>query len=236
MKILEHKIIKIRLKDLKFDKTNPNVMTEEQKEGLRKSMERFGYTQPVIIDQNNKIADGEHRAKIYADSDPKGEIPAIRIKFDNDNERRVLRQAMNKLRGSHDLVKDYAELQVIQKYNQELLLDMLGVGERDIQEMKHLIDVNDRAGLIMDPKTGEEDKYMTEHYADSFLHGNVKQIIIYFQNEEYEDIIPKIQRIMPLLNVDSHTDLFKKLVYDEIERRGLRKEFEGNKVKATVKT
>ena len=32
---------------------------------LRLSMERFGYLTPIVVDQNNLIADGEHRALIY---------------------------------------------------------------------------------------------------------------------------------------------------------------------------
>jgi ParB-like chromosome segregation protein Spo0J len=85
-------------------------MTNEQMIGLRKSMQRFGYLTPVVIDINtNKIADGEHRALIYKELGIE-EIPAIRMPLETDADRRQLRQVMNKLHGIHDKTKDANEL------------------------------------------------------------------------------------------------------------------------------
>ena len=212
MEVIDHKPIILKLQDLKYDKTNPNEMSEDTMNALRTSMQKFGYLMPIIVDQNNKLADGEHRSKVYKEFN-KTEIPAIRVKFKDDEERRMLRQAMNKIRGQHDLNRDYTELKILQKYNQQDLKTLLGVGDKEIQDLKKLIQVNERQGLIADPKLGTgEDEQMMDHYEDSFLHGNIKQIIIYLTNDEYKDIIPKLQKIMEVLKVDSHTELLKKLV------------------------
>jgi hypothetical protein len=44
-----------------LDSTNPNVMSDEQMQGLRESMRSFGYLNLVILDQKLMVADGEHR-------------------------------------------------------------------------------------------------------------------------------------------------------------------------------
>jgi hypothetical protein len=204
MEVLEHNIIRVKIKDLKLDRANPNIMTKEQEEGLRESMSKFGYLAPIVIDQNNKIADGEHRLKIYKEFEQK-EIPAIRVKFENDMERRLLRQSMNKIRGQHAVSKDFAELQLLMKYNSEELFKLVHVGEEQMDDLKRLVELNER------------DQHMTDHYEDSFLHGNVKQIIIYFTNEAYQDIIPKLQKCMESFGVDNNTDVFIKLVDNYLE-------------------
>ena len=38
-----------------IDKGNPNKMTYAQQHGLQESMRRFGFLQPIIIDQQNKF-------------------------------------------------------------------------------------------------------------------------------------------------------------------------------------
>ena len=107
--IKEHELVKIKIADLVFDPSNPNVMTERQMHGLRESMKIFGYLTPVVVDLQNKIADGEHRAIVYKEMGYK-EIPAIRMKLETEADRRMLRQVLNKLHGTHDKEKDSDEL------------------------------------------------------------------------------------------------------------------------------
>jgi DNA modification methylase len=107
--IKEHQFVKIKIKDLVFDPSNPNVMTDKQMHGLRQSMQKYGYLTPVVVDMNNKIADGEHRAIIYKEMGHE-EIPAIKMKLETEADRRTLRQVLNKLHGTHDKEKDSDEL------------------------------------------------------------------------------------------------------------------------------
>lgn len=108
-KIRQHKLETVDISTIKFDESNPNQLNKEQMTGLEKSMNRFGYLTPIIIDQNGKIADGEHRVLVYKQLGIT-KIPAYRIELKNDVERRILRQVMNKLRGEHELAKDTQEI------------------------------------------------------------------------------------------------------------------------------
>lgn len=131
MNLNEIKLESVELNLLKFDKDNPNVMTETQREALRNSFETYGNLQPIIIDQDNNIVDGAHRAEIYIEMGQKT-ISAIRIHLDSDADRRIIRQTMNKLRGTHDPQKDAEEFLAILKANQERkLFDISAIKEND---------------------------------------------------------------------------------------------------------
>jgi ParB-like chromosome segregation protein Spo0J len=108
----EYKIIQMPIDKLIFDDTNPNVMTPDQTQGLKRSFKKYGNLVPVIINQRNEIVDGAHRAATYKDWGIK-QIPCFQIPLDSDVDRRELRQVMNKLRGSHDKDKDASELMIL---------------------------------------------------------------------------------------------------------------------------
>jgi len=113
MKVKEFVIKKIPIADLKFDKTNPNTMSDEQMDALSKGMEKFGYLAPVILNQNMEVLDGEHRAKVYKKLGEKN-IPAYIINVDKFDAK-MLRQIMNKLHGEHDTKKDSLEFKILEE-------------------------------------------------------------------------------------------------------------------------
>ena len=124
----------IDIDTIKFDETNPNKLTTKQMEGLAKSMQTYGYLTPVIIDQNNVVADGEHRAIAYKQLGY-DKIPVFRLNLETDVDRRMLRQVMNKLHGEHDKQLDSNELTLIFQ-NQKLtdLANLLGQEEFQLQQ------------------------------------------------------------------------------------------------------
>jgi len=106
-----HDITLVPVTQIKRDPTNPNVMSQAQMDGLRNSFRRFGYLQPVILDKDHVIVDGEHRLDIYLESG-RTEIPCYVLDLDSEG-KRLLRQTMNKLHGTHDRGKEADDLKVI---------------------------------------------------------------------------------------------------------------------------
>ena len=113
VKVKEFSIKKVPISNIKFDNTNPNIVSPEQMEALSKGMKKFGYLAPVILNENLEVLDGEHRVKIYESLGEKN-IPAYVIKADKIDGK-ILRQIMNKLRGEHDFKKDTLEYHLISK-------------------------------------------------------------------------------------------------------------------------
>ena len=106
-----HSVRMIPVGSVRLDPDNPNVMSEEQMDGLRESMRRFGYLDPIVVDEEMVMADGEHRLQVYKEFG-QAQIPAYVLKLSNV-ERRLLRQTKNKLHGEHDFQKDASELKIL---------------------------------------------------------------------------------------------------------------------------
>jgi len=109
----EYQLTKVKISDLKPDPDNPNKLSKEQEKALRTAIQRFGYLVPIIINENYEVGDGSHRIEVYKELGIK-EIPAYIVpKINDDIERRLLRQTMNKLRGEHEIKLDADEIALI---------------------------------------------------------------------------------------------------------------------------
>jgi ParB-like nuclease domain len=215
MKVLTQKPVEVECSKIKFDESNPNRMRREQLESLKVSLQKYGNLHPVVIDEEYVVADGYHRVRAYLELGMK-KVPAIIMHFDNDNERKICRQVMNKLHGEHDPELDIAELNKIIEYDAKQLQELLQIDQSYMDELErlqreqralvstetgaHITDSLDGAGLMdADPE---------QHHRDSYLKGNIKQITIFFNNEEYVRIMPRVQEAFIDLNVSNSTDLF----------------------------
>jgi len=136
--VKEHKLTDIPVGDIKFDGDNPNRLTEEQEEALKKSFEEFGYISPIVIDQNNVVADGEHRVLLAKKLGMKT-IQGYKINLESEAKRKMLRQIMNKLRGTHDDELDALEFKKI--IDAGLKDDLINYAITDDKEINKLIDL-----------------------------------------------------------------------------------------------
>jgi len=111
--VQEYKVVNLPLSKIKLDDSNPNIVPKETMEAIRKIMKKYGYLDPVVIDKNHIMVDGEHRFQIYKEFG-KTEIPTIiATKCNTTADRKMLRQYLNKVRGRHDKKKDVFEFKAI---------------------------------------------------------------------------------------------------------------------------
>src|ERR1044072_7257791 len=142
--MIVNKVIKVKVEQITTDPNNPNEMTDDEMNRLRKSMDHYGFLFPIIIDQNNVVVDGEHRFLIFKEKGLK-EIPCVQMNFQNDAQRRALRQATNKIHGNHNLQKDIEELEIILKDEGSLLKDLLDIESKDIEDLKKAANLSNTA-------------------------------------------------------------------------------------------
>lgn len=225
MQVKTKKPIEVEVDKIVFDETNPNRMERAQIESLKLSLQKYGNIHPVILDSEQKIADGYHRVVAYRELGLK-KIPAVVMQFDNDDERRLLRQVMNKLHGKHDPELDVAELERLMTYDKKQLDELLQIDYKYLEELIR-VDREEKAiigtltankvqygdvGGMTDVKRSADDAGTMDYHQDSFLKGNIKQIMVYFSNEEYVEIIPRIQAALKHLGFDNNTSLFMYLL------------------------
>jgi len=132
-KIKTHQIEDIEISKIKLDESNPNEMDEMKMEALRKMIQEKGMLQPILIDQDNLMIDGEHRYLAAKEVGLK-KIQCYRLNV-TDPERRLLRQTMNKIKGSHNPVEDaYDLIKLSKEYGVNKLSEYLGQEEKQLAD------------------------------------------------------------------------------------------------------
>jgi len=120
---------------LQVDQTNPNITTIRQKEQIWNSLQKYGWTYPILTNKDGTLLDGEQRTDICKQHD-EFYAPVLRLPV-NDVDRRMLRQILNKLKGKHNTELDNEEyiriLQLGEKEDLKALLE--SVGERLPEEL-----------------------------------------------------------------------------------------------------
>ena len=197
--ISEYEITNVPVNSIQTDPTNPNIMTQEEENALERVIQKFGFLSPVLVDKNNNLIDGEHRYKVYKKLG-RETIPAYVVDVDS-MDKKILRQLMNKLRGVHDRQKDALEFKEI----------MDGGKLENLSEMLAR-PINEFTSMLQPPDELNQDPNPTKGYEESFLTGNIKQIVVYMDNAKYEEIIPKLEELMKLYEVDNFTDVFFRLL------------------------
>lgn len=139
------------INELKLDGENPNVMTKEQFDALKENIRRFGFLVPVITNEDGLVADGEHRLKAARDLGL-SQVPVIRLPI-KDVDRRIIRQVMNKLRGSHDYYRDINDFKHIFEVEEETLKKLFGDIDYNIyQDVEKVLDPEKELNKIIEFK------------------------------------------------------------------------------------
>ena len=112
----------VETEKLKPNEYNPNIMTDEQFNSLVEDFKENGFVgQPIIIDENYEIIDGEHRWKCSKLCGFK-KVPTIKFNPKDENHKRILTIGWNAKRGEFSPTK---LAQVVQELNQKHTLDEL---------------------------------------------------------------------------------------------------------------
>ena len=121
----------IEVDKLKIDNNNPNKMSNDELEALKRNIQRFGWNMPIIVNKDYLIADGEQKLQAAKELQIK-RVPVL-IKDMTDTERMLIRQSMNKLRGTHNRDLDAAEFKrILEDTDMEELVNLTGITEQNI--------------------------------------------------------------------------------------------------------
>lgn len=202
----------VEISSLEFDPDNPNILTDDEKLRLKNSVKHLDLLQHIVIDQHNKIADGEHRVTA-AKQNGMETVHCIRVKLDDDLERRQIRQALNKVRGHHDTEKDYEELEYLAKYDDNFLKEVLGVDNEELKNLEEFKKYAEEDNKHFNKRSKDEETILDELVGNGELNiskddFNVKKIIIEMTEEEYESIEGLIVNAKEDLKVNNDKDLF----------------------------
>ena len=120
---------------LQVDQNNPNVTTIRQQEQIWNSLQKYGWTYPILTNKDGLLVDGEQRTEICKQHN-EFFAPVLRLPV-TDFDRRMLRQILNKLKGKHNKELDAAEYMRIMEAGEKDCLKALlaSVGEKLPQDL-----------------------------------------------------------------------------------------------------
>ena len=121
--------IKIKISELKPSEYNPRKISEQELDKLVRSIKKFGFLEPIIVNKDNSIIGGHQRVKA-ANLIGMQEVPAIRIDL-SENLAKALNLALNKISGEWDEDKLYDLLKDIQEREVDLL-NFIGFDDEDV--------------------------------------------------------------------------------------------------------
>jgi len=94
----------VRIDELEPADYNPRVElkpSSRKYEDLKRSIQKFGFVDPVVINYDNTLIGGHQRVNVARDMGIE-EIPAYRVNIQNKDDERALNIALNKIMGSWD--------------------------------------------------------------------------------------------------------------------------------------
>lgn len=136
---MEYKIEYVEIDKLKFWEDNPRTITENELEGLKKSIEVNGLIQPIIVNKNNDRIVGGHQRTRAAKSLGWKKVPVIWVELSPTQEKQLNITLNNPaIAGKYDQLKLEELLQELKIEIPELYVElrMEELEETDLSEFE----------------------------------------------------------------------------------------------------
>lgn len=209
----------MEIKDLKNYHKNPRKITEKMFGLLGDSIKEFGDLSGIVVNvRTGEIIGGNQRTQFFKAN--QGEIHKTSVggsKVGTVAEGYVLYEGEK---------YHYREVDWDEKKSERANImankvtgfwdnDMLA-NEFDMEELKLAGFEDFELGMFNEEI--EVDKSDLSQTMDSYLEGNIKQIVLFFSAEEFDTIIPRMEKLMVEFGVQNHTEAFLKIL-EEHEKK-----------------
>lgn len=185
-----------KVSDLKEWKKNPRKLTEEKYRKLVSDIQEFGFHDVLKIDTDGTILSGHQRKRALLELG----IEEVGVLFPDrsltEKEREIISIASNRQAGTFDF-------------------DILG-NEFEFESLKEGGFEDFELGFATTKEEEGKDSNPLAHSMEVYLEGNVKQVSFFFDPEEFEVTLPRLDRIMTEKDFKSHKEVLIFLL-DEYE-------------------
>lgn len=130
----KRKLEYISLDDLHAYERNTRTHSEEQIEQLKKSITEFGFTNPILIDEDNVIIAGHGRSVAARELGMK-EVPCLRLTGLSEVQRKALRIADNQLALNAGWDEDLLRMELEDIRLEDFNLDVIGFSLDEVERL-----------------------------------------------------------------------------------------------------
>lgn len=205
------------LKELKAYAKNPRKMKKEDFEKLQASLDEFGDLSGVVFNrQTGQLVGGHQRTNIFRQ---KGANVVITEEYKKPSKTGTVAEGYVELDGER-----YSYREVDWNEEQEARANILAnkvSGQWDFDMLANAFDVDtllasgwqaSELGFATTAESEGKDQDTLSESMESYLSGNIKQVVLYFSAEEFENVVPRLDKIMEAEGVASHTEAFLKML------------------------
>jgi hypothetical protein len=205
-----------------YDKVSPdaliaNVMNYRkhpaaQRRALLSVINDVGFVQPVVVNVNTKnIIDGHLRVEL-AKEQKVSEISVIYVNVDEMEEKKLLstidpitNMAIIDHQMFDELLKQVATTEAV-------VNDMWDSIKRDMPKPTEAKTILSEAPVVVEWEAHSVRDAFTPKETEKYLQASIRTISFYIKNEEYEQILRKMDALLPKYEVESYQELFSMLV------------------------
>jgi hypothetical protein len=167
---------------------NPRKITDAEFEKLKAGITARGFHDVIKVDADGTILSGHQRKRALNELG----VQEVTVIFPNralsPEERKEVAIESNLHRGSFDF-------------------DMLG-NNFDVEMLLDLGMTKFQLDLLPKDELVQMDNEGLTKSMDSYLEGNIKQIVLFFKNSDYDDILLRMDKVQAASTTDNHTEAF----------------------------
>lgn len=189
-----------RLADLKNWENNPRSILKDDFDRLKGQIQELGVYKTLLINQDNIVLGGNMRLRAFTEIFGKDHEVMCGI-VQTEDEGDMLRYALS----DNDQAGTTDDLKLAEVYHlHPIEMELYKVQSNILRPLKHIINPPDPV-----TEGGEgQDRSELDQDLDSSLSGNIKQIVLYYANEQYGNIIERLEKMLERTGTKTHTDCF----------------------------
>lgn len=208
VEIKEPIIEKRNITELKNWDDNPRSILDEDFDRLINQIKKFGIYKPLLINQDNIVLGGNMRLRAFNKLGVK-EVVCTVVNTSNESEMLEYALSDNDQVGTTDDLK-LAELATLHPIETKLFK----VQSNYLRPIESILNPTDPTAVV----GADEDMSTLDADLDTYLNGNIKQIVLYYDNDEYEEIVRLLEEIGKSLELENNTDIINHLIREYHEK------------------
>ena len=191
------KVEYVKKEDLKTYVNNAKKHSAEQVESIKKSIQKFGFNDPIAVWKDNEIIEGHGRLLAVMEMDDIKEVPIIRLDNLTDKERKAYTIAHNKLTMNTGFDNDLLG-EELKSIMDEIDMTDFGFGDFELSVLTEDFEPTPYDDKEIEAYTQNEEQYLAK-----------RRVIITFDNED----APKIAKMLGIEEVDKVVYDIKELIF-----------------------
>jgi hypothetical protein len=190
-----------KVSELKNWENNPRSILEEDFNRLKEQVAQLGVYKTLLVNQDNIVLGGNMRLRAFAKLGI-DEVMCGIVETKDEGEMLAYALSDNDSAGTTDDLK-LAEVWHLHP----IKTDLFKIQSNTLRPLESIINPPAPLGI-----EGGQDVSTMDSDLDTYLNGSIKQIVLYFDAEQYMAVMDRLEPVMLRLGVDNHTELFVRLL------------------------